>query len=72
MKDVYVFFTSAAFKWEAVALCIDLLYCNFEKWKKQLRGNKSCQFRPPKVAKKEVSLLELSKYKSTLQREVGC
>ena len=44
----------------------------YDKWKKQLRGDKSSKFRPPKVAKKEVSLLELSKYTSTVQREVGC
>ena len=44
-----------------MALCIDLLCCNFETWNKQLCRDKSCQFRPPKKAKKEVSLLEVSK-----------
>ena len=52
MKDVSVFFTSATFQWEAVALYIDLLCCNFEYWKK-LRLDKSCQFRPPKEVKKK-------------------
>ena len=37
------------------------LCCDFEKWNKQLCRDKSCQFRPPKKAKKEVSLLEVSK-----------
>ena len=52
MKDVSVFFTSAAFQWEALALYIDLLCCKFEYWKKLCLDN-SCQFRPPKEVKKK-------------------
>ena len=39
---------------------------------KHLRRDKSYQFQPPKFTQKEVSVLELSKSKSTGQREVGC
>ena len=52
MEDVSVIFTSAAFQWETVALCIALLYYNFEWWQK-LRRDKSCRFRPPKEATKK-------------------
>ena len=59
MKDVSVIFKSAAFQWEAVALCIDLLCCNFEWWQ-NLRYTKRSQkkffcsnFRSPKVQHKE-------------------
>ena len=33
---------------------------------------KSYQFQPPKWSQKEVSVLELSKSKSSVQREVSC
>ena len=49
---------SAAFKWEAVALGIDLLCCNFEKWNKQLYRDMPVSI--TKESQKEVSLLELS------------
>ena len=39
---------------------------------KHLRRDKSYQFQPPKFTQKEVSVFELSKSKSTGQREVGC
>ena len=39
---------------------------------KHLRRYKSYQFQPPKCSQKEVSVLELSKSKSSVQREVGC
>ena len=39
---------------------------------KHLRRDKSYQFQPPKWSQKEVSVLELSKSKSSVQREVSC
>ena len=66
-------FYKCGFLWEVVALCIDLLCCDFEKWNKQLCRDKSCQFRPPKKAKKKFLWSNFRRPKvSTLQREVGC
>ena len=66
-------FYKCGFLWEVVALCIDLLCCDFEKWNKQLCRDKSCQFRPPKKAKKKFLCSNFRRPKvSTLQREVGC
>ena len=39
---------------------------------KHLCRDKSYQFQPPKCSQKEVSVLELSKSKSSVQREVSC
>ena len=66
-------FYKCGFLWEVVALCIDLLCCDFEKWNKQLCRDKSCQFRPPKKAKKKFLCSNFRRPKvSTVQREVGC
>ena len=49
------------------------LCCDFEKWNKQLCRDKSCQFRPPKKAKKKFLCSSFRRPKvSTVQREVGC
>ena len=45
---------------------------NLKSGMKHLRRDKSYPFQPPKFTQKEVSVLELSKSKSTGQREVGC
>ena len=66
-------FYKCGFLWEVVALCIDLLCCDFEKWNKQLCRDKSWQFRPPKTAKKKFLCSNFRRPKvSTVQREVGC
>ena len=66
-------FYKCGFLWEVVALCIDLLCCDFEKWNKQLCRDKSCQFRPPNKAKKKFLCSNFRRPKvSTVQREVGC
>ena len=50
-----------------------LLCCDFEKWNKQLCRDKSCQFRPPKKAKKKFLCSNFRRPKvSTVQREVSC
>ena len=49
-----------------------LFCCDFEKWNKQLCRDKSCQFRPPKKAKKKFLCSNFRRPVSIVQREVDC
>ena len=62
-------FYKFGFLWEVVALCIDLLCCDFEKWNKQLCRDKSCQFRPPNKAKRSFFARTFEDQKSVQYKE---